>query len=62
VPRVQPLGFDVTRHVRAGGISTYFIRARNEGDGYGWRRLDANATTLIVNFQHPAERPRHRRR
>ncbi|HWH00916.1 MAG TPA: LamG domain-containing protein, partial [Pilimelia sp.] len=46
----KPIGFDTKGHVNAGGVSTYFIKARDEGDGYAWRKYDPNATNLVVHF------------
>ncbi|MEV4756132.1 LamG domain-containing protein [Micromonospora sp. NPDC049559] len=46
----KPLGFNATARLRPGGVSTYFIAAVDEADGYAWRKLDPNATNLVVNF------------
>jgi hypothetical protein len=53
----KPLGFNAAGNIRAGGISTYFIKAVNEGDGYAWRKLDPNATNLVVNFNTAPNAP-----
>jgi hypothetical protein len=53
----KPLGFDTFGNIRAGGVSTYFIKAVDEGDGYAWRKLDPNATNLVVNFNTAPNAP-----
>ena len=44
-------------NIRGGGISTYFIKAENEADGYAWRKFDPNATNLVVNFNTAPNTP-----
>ncbi|MCW3819642.1 LamG domain-containing protein [Micromonospora sp. DR5-3] len=53
----KPLGFDTFGNIRAGGVSTYFIKAVDEGDGYAWRKLDPNATNLVVNYNTAPNAP-----
>ncbi|MBB5889180.1 LamG-like jellyroll fold domain-containing protein [Kutzneria kofuensis] len=44
------LGFDVGQYINPSGWSAYFIKASDEGDKYAWRKLDAGATRIIVNY------------
>jgi hypothetical protein len=33
------------------GLSTFYIRAQNEGDTFAWRKYDASTTTIVVTFE-----------
>ncbi|WP_232240708.1 hypothetical protein [Kutzneria sp. 744] len=44
------LGFDVGQFINPSGWSAYTIKAQDEGDRYAWRKLDAPATRIIVNY------------
>ncbi|WP_125809101.1 LamG domain-containing protein [Actinoplanes sp. ATCC 53533] len=44
------IGFNVLGNVNTAGISTYFLKAENEGDAYAWRKYDAYATHVVVNY------------
>ncbi|MEV4760053.1 LamG domain-containing protein [Micromonospora sp. NPDC049559] len=46
----KPFGLDAKGNIRAGGVSTYFVKARDEGDGLAWRKLDPYQTNLAVNY------------
>ncbi|GAA4720745.1 LamG domain-containing protein [Phytohabitans rumicis] len=53
----KPIGFDVRHALYTGGPSAYFLKAEDEGDKYAWRKYDANATTLVVNYNSPPNAP-----
>ncbi|MGN9907460.1 LamG domain-containing protein [Phytohabitans sp. LJ34] len=44
------IGFNVAGALNSGGISTYFLKAEDEGDAYAWRKYDAYATHVVVNY------------
>ncbi|MEJ3748473.1 LamG domain-containing protein [Actinomycetes bacterium KLBMP 9797] len=53
----KPIGFDVRHGLNTVGPSVYFLKAADEGDKYAWRKYDANATTLVVNYNSPPNAP-----
>jgi Concanavalin A-like lectin/glucanases superfamily len=44
------LGFSVGQYINPNGWSAYTVKAQDEGDKYAWRKLDAGATRIIVNY------------
>ncbi len=44
------VGFGVGGNIRAGGISTYFLKAENEGDGLSWRKYATETARLIIKY------------
>ncbi|WP_344037564.1 LamG-like jellyroll fold domain-containing protein [Saccharothrix xinjiangensis] len=44
------IGFDVKSAVNTSGASTYFIKAEHEGDRFAWRKYDAAATKILINY------------
>lgn len=44
------LGFNVGQYISPSNWSAYYIRAHDEGDKFAWRKLDASATRIIVNY------------
>ncbi|GLZ00689.1 LamG-like jellyroll fold domain-containing protein [Actinoplanes sp. NBRC 103695] len=45
------------QEVEAGGVSAYFLKARDEGHGLAWRKYDTAATKLIVAYNTPPNAP-----
>lgn len=44
------IGFSVMNGLNTTGWSAYFMKAHDEGDKYAWRKLDAPATKVVVNY------------
>jgi hypothetical protein len=53
----KPVGFDVGQYINPNGWSAYFIKAANEGDNLAWRKYDAGATKIRVNYNSRPDAP-----
>ncbi|USX53761.1 LamG domain-containing protein [Lentzea sp. HUAS12] len=53
----KPVGFTVGQYINPNGWSAYFLRAANEGDKSAWRKYDAGATKITVNYNSRPDAP-----
>lgn len=53
-----PVGFNLGVNVYAGGVTTYFLKADDEGDELAWRRYNPYATYLQVHYNAVPDTPR----
>ncbi|MFD0480531.1 hypothetical protein ACFQ0B_79690 [Nonomuraea thailandensis] len=49
-PEHKPVGFNVIGGIRTNDVSTYYLQATDENDGFAWRKYDPVATVLVVRY------------